>query len=93
MGKVLTNGQAGRPRVRGCALASVSILSLAVMSVAAKAQPAGGSVVAGQAQISAAGATTLINQSTSKAIISELHGPRNFLFSLPYFVLEAAGDE
>ena len=40
------------------------------MSVAAKAQPTGGSVVAGSAQISASGATTLINQSTSKAIIN-----------------------
>ncbi|HXB51251.1 MAG TPA: filamentous hemagglutinin N-terminal domain-containing protein, partial [Rhizomicrobium sp.] len=40
------------------------------MSVAAKAQPTGGSVVAGQAQISAAGANTLINQTTSKAIIN-----------------------
>ncbi|HEX4026006.1 MAG TPA: filamentous hemagglutinin N-terminal domain-containing protein, partial [Rhizomicrobium sp.] len=70
MGKVFTREQADRPRVRGCALASVSILSLVVMNVAARAQPAGGSVVAGQAQISASGATTLINQSTSKAIIN-----------------------
>ncbi len=70
MGKVLINEQVGGPRVRGCALASVSVLSLVVMSVAAKAQPTGGSVVAGQAQISAAGANTLINQTTSKAIIN-----------------------
>ena len=42
----MTRGQAGKPRVRGCALASVSVLSLVVMSVAAKAQPTGGSVVA-----------------------------------------------
>ena len=66
----MINGQAGKSRVRGCALASVSILSLVVMSVAAKAQPAGGSVVAGQAQISSSGATTLINQSSAKAIIN-----------------------
>ena len=70
MGKVVTNEGSGRARVRGCALASASILSLVVMSVAAKAQPTGGSVVAGQAQISSSGATTLINQSTSKAIIN-----------------------
>jgi filamentous hemagglutinin family protein len=70
VGKVLIRGQVDRRRVRGCALASASILSLVVMNVAAKAQPAGGSVVAGQAQISASGATTLINQSTSKAIIN-----------------------
>ncbi|HXB51841.1 MAG TPA: filamentous hemagglutinin N-terminal domain-containing protein, partial [Rhizomicrobium sp.] len=70
MGKVVTNRQAGKPRVRGHALASASILSLAVMAVGAKAQPTGGSVVAGQAQISAAGANTLINQTTSKAIIN-----------------------
>jgi large exoprotein involved in heme utilization and adhesion len=51
----------------------VSLLSLAVMntvSVGAIAQPAGGSVVAGQAQISASGATNLINQSSLKAIIN-----------------------
>jgi large exoprotein involved in heme utilization and adhesion len=51
----------------------VSLLSLAVMnavSVGAIAQPARGSVVAGQAQISASGATTLINKSSSKAIIN-----------------------
>ncbi|HVW75519.1 MAG TPA: filamentous hemagglutinin N-terminal domain-containing protein [Rhizomicrobium sp.] len=40
------------------------------MSNAAQGQPMGGSVVAGQAQISSAGATTLINQSSSKAIIN-----------------------
>jgi filamentous hemagglutinin family protein len=57
-------------RVRGFALASVSLLSLVVMSAAAGAQPLGGSVVAGQAQISASGATTLINQSSAKAIIN-----------------------
>ena len=68
LGKVVTNE--GRARVRGCALASASVLSLAVMCGAAKAQPSGGSVVAGQAQISSSGATTLINQSTSKAIIN-----------------------
>jgi filamentous hemagglutinin family protein len=34
------------------------------------AQPVGASVVAGQAQISSAGATTVINQATSKAIIN-----------------------
>jgi filamentous hemagglutinin family protein len=72
--KVLARGRAGKLRVRGCALASVSLLSLAVMSGVASAQPAGGSVVAGQAQISAqisaSGATTLINQSSSKAIIN-----------------------
>jgi filamentous hemagglutinin family protein len=66
----LTKGQAGAPRVRGGALASVSILSLVVMSVTASAQPTGGSVVAGQAQISSAGANTLINQTSSKAIIN-----------------------
>jgi hypothetical protein len=60
----MTGGQTGKGRVRGCALASVSILFLVVMSAVAKAQPSGGSVVAGQAQISASGATTLINQST-----------------------------
>ncbi|HEY1875950.1 MAG TPA: filamentous hemagglutinin N-terminal domain-containing protein, partial [Rhizomicrobium sp.] len=75
MGKVLMRGQAGKSRVRGCALASVSILSLVVLSVAANAQPisaqpSGGAVVAGQAQISASGATTLINQTSAKAIIN-----------------------
>jgi len=70
VGKVVSSQLAGKPRVRGGALASVSILSLVVMSVAAKAQPAGGSVVAGQAQISSSGAATLINQSSSKAIIN-----------------------
>jgi trimeric autotransporter adhesin len=70
LGKVVTNSGIGTARVRGCALASVSVLSLVVMSVAAKAQPTGGSVVAGSAQISASGASTLINQTTSKAIIN-----------------------
>ncbi|HEY2009260.1 MAG TPA: filamentous hemagglutinin N-terminal domain-containing protein, partial [Rhizomicrobium sp.] len=70
MGKVVTNDGGGRARVRGCVLASASVLSLAVMCAAAKAQPSGGSVVAGSAQISSSGATTLINQSTSKAIIN-----------------------
>ncbi|MEY4966136.1 MAG: hypothetical protein RL274_1719 [Pseudomonadota bacterium] len=36
----------------------------------AEAQPVGGSVVSGQAQISASGATTFIDQATSKAIIN-----------------------
>jgi len=36
----------------------------------ASAQPAGGTVVAGQAQISSSGATTSINQSSAKAIIN-----------------------
>lgn len=40
------------------------------MSAATRAQPASGRVVAGLAQISASGATTLINQSTPKAIIN-----------------------
>jgi len=40
------------------------------MSGGAKGQPAGGSVVSGQAQISASGATTLINQNSAKAIIN-----------------------
>jgi filamentous hemagglutinin family protein len=70
LGKVVTNDGGGRARVRGCVLASASILSLAVMCAAAKAQPSGGSVVAGSAQISSSGATTLINQSTPKAIIN-----------------------
>jgi filamentous hemagglutinin family protein len=70
LGKVVTNEGSGRVRVRGCALASASVLSLAVMCTAAQAQPSGGSVVAGSAQISSSGATTLINQSTSKAIIN-----------------------
>jgi filamentous hemagglutinin family protein len=51
-------------------LASVSVLSLVVVSVAANAQPSGGAVVAGQAQISVSGATTLINQTSAKAIIN-----------------------
>ena len=34
------------------------------------AQPVGASLVAGQAQVSTSGATTLINQSTNKAIIN-----------------------
>ncbi|HUE65079.1 MAG TPA: hypothetical protein VMO78_11960, partial [Rhizomicrobium sp.] len=66
----MAKGQAGKLRVRGCALASASLLSLAVMSAGAKGQPAGGSVVSGQAQISASGATTLINQNSAKAIIN-----------------------
>src|SRR5215469_16025607 len=70
VGKVLAWGQAGKRQVRGCALASVSILSLVVVSMAANAQPSGGAVVAGQAQISASGATTLINQTSAKAIIN-----------------------
>ncbi|HEY1878209.1 MAG TPA: hypothetical protein VGG66_12100, partial [Rhizomicrobium sp.] len=75
MRKVVARMRTGEPRVRGCALASVSILSLVVMSVAASAQPgsaqpSGGAVVAGQAQISASGATTLINQTSAKAIIN-----------------------
>jgi filamentous hemagglutinin family protein len=36
----------------------------------ALAQPAGPSVIAGQAQVSSSGATTFVNQSTSKAIIN-----------------------
>jgi filamentous hemagglutinin family protein len=70
VGNVLVGKRTGKPQVRGCALASVSILSLVVMSVAAIAQPSGGAVVAGQAQISASGATTLINQTSAKAIIN-----------------------
>jgi filamentous hemagglutinin family protein len=55
--------------VRFCALASVSVVPfLAAGNVLA--QPVGGAVVAGQAQISSAGAATIINQSSSKAIIN-----------------------
>jgi filamentous hemagglutinin family protein len=68
--KVVASNRAGKSRVRGCALASVSILSVVVASVAANAQPSGGAVVAGQAQISGSGATTLINQTSAKAIIN-----------------------
>jgi filamentous hemagglutinin family protein len=50
---------------------SVSIISLLVMGVvSSRAQPVGASVVAGQAQVSTSGATTVINQSTAKAIIN-----------------------
>ncbi len=58
-------------RVRGCALASASIIPFLALGIGtAMAQPVGGAVVAGQAQITSAGATTLINQATSKAIIN-----------------------
>ena len=40
------------------------------MSAGASAQPAGGSLVMVQAQISASGATSLINPSSAKAIIN-----------------------
>ncbi len=59
------------PRVRRYALATASIIPfLALSAAAAPAQPTGASVVAGQAQISSSGATTLVNQSTAKAIIN-----------------------
>ncbi len=71
MSKVIGSQQASRPRVRGHALASVSLIPFFILGiVGAKAQPVGGSVVAGQAQITTTGATTLINQSTAKAIIN-----------------------
>jgi large exoprotein involved in heme utilization and adhesion len=58
-------------QVRCYCLASVSVISLLLIGlVSARAQPVGASVVAGQAQVSASGATTLINQSTQKAIIN-----------------------
>ena len=70
MRRVVASNRAGKPQVRRCLLASVSVLSLVLVSVAANAQPSGGAVVAGQAQISVSGATTLINQTSAKAIIN-----------------------
>jgi filamentous hemagglutinin family protein len=71
LGKGFSKSLGVQPRVRGYALASVSLIPLFVLGiVGAKAQPVGGSVVAGQAQISTAGSATLINQSTAKAIIN-----------------------
>src|SRR5579884_2181614 len=59
------------PQVRRRALQSVSIIPFLVMGLdAAHAQPVGGSVVAGKAQISSSGATTIINQTTAKAVIN-----------------------
>jgi filamentous hemagglutinin family protein len=71
LGKGFSKSLGVQPRVRGYALASVSLIPLFVLGiVGAQAQPVGGSVVAGQAQISTAGSATLINQSTAKAIIN-----------------------
>jgi filamentous hemagglutinin family protein len=71
MGKMIARTGVVWPRVRGCCLASVSVISLlGTAVVSARAQPVGASVVAGQAQVSASGATTFINQSTQKAIIN-----------------------
>jgi filamentous hemagglutinin family protein len=58
-------------RFRGNALGTVSIIPfLATGSGVAVAQPVGASVVAGRAQISSSGATTVVDQSTNKAIIN-----------------------
>jgi len=57
--------------MRGQALGTVSIIPFLVMGTGrALAQPVGASVVAGRAQVSTSGSTTLINQSTAKAIIN-----------------------
>ncbi|MFO1246630.1 MAG: filamentous hemagglutinin N-terminal domain-containing protein [Alphaproteobacteria bacterium] len=57
--------------MRRSVLGTVSTIPLLAMGIfPAAAQPVGGSVVAGQAQVSSFGATTVINQSTSQAIIN-----------------------
>jgi len=59
------------PRVRRYALETASVIPFLLLGAAAAfAQPVGPSVVAGQAQVSSLGATTFVNQSTSKAIIN-----------------------
>ena len=59
------------PRVRRYALETASVVPFLMLGAAAAfAQPVGPSVVAGQAQVSSSGATTFVNQSTSKAIIN-----------------------
>src|SRR5471032_742811 len=59
------------PRVRRYALETASVVPFLLLGAAAAfAQPVGPSVVAGPSQISSLGATTFVNQSTSKAIIN-----------------------
>ena len=69
VGQGLKNKRDGRRRFRGYALGTVSIIPFLIVG-AASAQPLGASVVAGQAQVSSSGATTIINQATAKAIIN-----------------------
>jgi filamentous hemagglutinin family protein len=58
-------------RVRRYALETASIIPFLVLGIpGASAQPVGASVVAGQAQVLSSGATTFVNQSSSKAIIN-----------------------
>src|SRR3954467_11898967 len=71
LGQSFKQGRGGRRRLRGTALCTVSVVPFLVMSgVRVLAQPVGASVVAGQAQVSTAGASTIINQATNKAIIN-----------------------
>ena len=74
MGSAKLWGRRGNsPRVRRYALETASIvpfLLLAIPGALAQLAVGGSLVVAGQAQVSSSGATTLINQSTNKAIIN-----------------------
>ena len=53
-----------------CSVSSRALLLYAGLTAAAVAQPSGPSLVSGQAQISTAGANTLITQTSNKAIIN-----------------------
>ena len=58
-------------RVRRYVLETASIIPFLAMGLTqASAQPVGASVVAGQAQVLSSGATTVVNQNSSKAIIN-----------------------
>jgi filamentous hemagglutinin family protein len=59
------------PRVRRLVLETASVIPFLAMGLTqASAQPVGGSVIAGQAQVLSSGATTVVNQNSSKAIIN-----------------------
>ncbi len=71
MSNRVRNKHASWRRIRGQTLGTVSIIPFLVMGVGrAHAQPVGAAVIAGQAQVSTSGATTIINQATNKAIIN-----------------------
>ncbi|MBA2588120.1 MAG: filamentous hemagglutinin N-terminal domain-containing protein, partial [Alphaproteobacteria bacterium] len=60
-----------RLRVHRYVMETASIIPFLAMGLSqAVAQPVGASVVAGQAQVAASGATTIVNQSSNKAIIN-----------------------
>jgi filamentous hemagglutinin family protein len=66
-GDIPFDGRAVRAHVLGTA----ALIAIFLAGIATgQAQPVGASVVAGQAQVSTAGDTTLINQASSKAIIN-----------------------